>query len=114
MGGPDARLLTRTKWIAHGAGALALVLGGAGLAGWIFDSQLLKTGLTGNISMKANTAFAICLSATALLCLLPRSRSVRRVRIAQAASLLVLLIGLVTFSQHVFGWNAGIDELLFS
>ena len=63
--------------------------------------------------MKANTS--VCLMLVALSILLIRDRSVSTTKrcIAQICAAIVALVGLTTLSQHLFGWNAGIDQLLF-
>ncbi|HMJ14997.1 MAG TPA: ATP-binding protein [Polyangiaceae bacterium] len=108
---PEA--LARTRLIAGAAATFSLAVGAIGIVGWIFDIRLLKTGLTNEVSMKANTALGLCLLAAALLGLLSDRRSQRRARIAKGTGLGVALLGALTLSQHVFGWNLQIDELLF-
>lgn len=109
---PEA--LTRTRQIAGSAAALALLAGATGLSGWILDSALLKTGFAGEVSMKANTAVGLCWVAAAVGCLLPSQRAAIQVTVARTLGVLVALLGALTLSQHVFGANLGIDELLFA
>jgi signal transduction histidine kinase len=109
---PEA--LARTRGIAASAAAVSFVVGAVGLLGWIFDNRLLKTGLTGEVSMKVNTAVGLCLSAAALGALSPTRRAPGQALVARAFAVVVVLLGALTLSQHVFGWNLGIDELLFT
>ena len=53
------------------------------------------------------------LVATAVLLLQDSSASTIKRRIAQACAVIVALVGLITLSQHLFGWNVGLDQLLF-
>ncbi|WP_394792344.1 PAS domain S-box protein [Rhodoferax sp.] len=62
--------------------------------------------------MKANTAAGMVLAGTALFISVGRIASVPH-RVVWGLGLLVSLIGLSTWSQFLFGWHLGIDELLF-
>jgi len=42
----------------------------------------------------------------------PSAPAIKR-HIGQLCAAIVALVGLITLSQHLFGWNAGIDQLLF-
>jgi signal transduction histidine kinase len=79
------------------------------LAGWAFDLALLK-GLGGAITMKANAAVALFASGIALFSInstRPARRTLGRIGASVAA-----LLGSLTLSEHLFGWNLGIDEFL--
>jgi signal transduction histidine kinase len=80
------------------------------LAGWVLDIHLLK-GLSGSITMKANAAIGLLAAGVALGGV--RATGAWRPRIGRAAAIVAGTIGALTLSQHVFGWNLGIDELLF-
>ncbi len=62
--------------------------------------------------MKANTAAGLMLAGIALSLFASHSSAVLD-RTAQIIALLVAALGLATFGQYLFGWNLGIDELLF-
>jgi len=71
----------------------------------------LKRVLPGMVSMKANTAMGILLCGLALHLRAYQANVFpwfRRICIA-----LALLLGLLTMGEWLFGWNAGIDQLLF-
>lgn len=91
----------------------AVAVGAAVLAGWLFDVPLLKSVLPGFIAMKPNTAFAFVLAGGSLLLLLASPLPRARARTGQALALIVVLIGALTLGEYVFGWQLGIDELLF-
>lgn len=94
------------------AAMLSAVIGLAGFAGWMLDIPLLKSLLPGAVEMKVNTAVGLVLAAGGLFILGGRpSRSQQR--LAQTLGLAVLALGLATLSQYLFGWQLGIDELLF-
>ena len=108
------------KQSARGAGnsivLLTAVVAGAvgmmGLAGWTIGIPALKSVLPGAVEMKANAAVALLMAAGALF-ILDRKRSPATVRQRQILALAVALLGLATFGEYVFGWQRGIDELLF-
>jgi signal transduction histidine kinase len=79
------------------------------VVGWILGLEGLK-GLSGPITMKANTALAI-IAAGASLLLLGDHAAARLV--GRACAAIAGAIGLLTLSEHVVGWSLGIDELFF-
>lgn len=91
---------------------LAFVVGALALIGWTFDNSLLKSFSTDTVQMKANTALGIVMSAASLY-LLSSEPSVNLRRVAQGLALLTLALGLATWGEFKFGWQLGIDELLF-
>jgi PAS domain S-box-containing protein len=94
------------------AAVITAITGLVGLAGWAFTIPLLKSVLPGAVEMKVNTALGLMLAACALFILCDRPSSPLQ-RLAQALALLVAALGLATLGQYVFGWQLGIDELLF-
>jgi PAS domain S-box-containing protein len=91
--------------------ATTLVLGVAGLAGWIFDEPILLTLWKGGSAMKFNTAVALTLTGSGLL--LAAMRGVWWRRLACVPAALLILISGATLLQYVFSANFGIDELIF-
>lgn len=112
-----ARFISAQRKVVVGAGVFTLVLSGLVLVGWALDIAVLKSVLHGLPSMKPNTAFLGAMAASALL-LLQRCKSghtaqEQRVRaLATSMSVILVLLAAVTCSQHIFGWDAGIDRLL--
>jgi PAS domain S-box-containing protein len=94
-------------------GLLAIAIGVTVLLGWLSDVSLLKTLLPGFVNMKANTALAFVLAGAALLLLWPPAVPQAQARVGRVLALLVTLIGALTLGQYLFGWQLGIDELLF-
>jgi diguanylate cyclase (GGDEF)-like protein len=82
------------------------------LAGWAFDVPLLTSVLPTYVTMKANTAASLAFSGAALLLVNVRQRAGARYG-ALALAGVVALVGAATLAQDVFGWTAGIDQLLF-
>jgi hypothetical protein len=92
----------------------AAAVGAVVLAGWILDNDALKGSMFSGITMKANTAMAHLAIGASLVLLAPQERSAARTWAGRALALFAAVLGLATLSQHFFGWNLGIDELLFA
>jgi PAS domain S-box-containing protein len=93
------------------ASGVAITFGAVALLGWVIDSATLKGAIGVPITMKANTALCLVLAGTALFLVgHPRERGRRA---GHGLGLLVALIGAAILSQHVVGWDLGIDQLLF-
>ena len=99
---------------SKGIAILTMVLGLTVLSGWALDIDALKHLLPGLVSMKANTAAAFALSGICLYLHTLRHTPPAILLVRRVAAALILLLGLVTFAEYFFGWNAGIDQLLFS
>lgn len=95
------------------AALLTVVIGLSVLAGWGFDLPQLRSMIPGAVEMKANTALALLMAGIALFMLGDREVVRLRTRVAQTLASAVAMLGLATFSEYVFGWQLGIDELLF-
>ncbi|WP_017315761.1 PAS domain-containing sensor histidine kinase [Mastigocladopsis repens] len=113
---------TVTRTLSQAASVFVIFVGCIVLIGWIVDIALLKSVLPGLVTMKANTAIAFLLSGVSLWLLLKTQERKRggfpisprfHVLIAQSCAIAVMLFGLLTLCQYLFGWNIGIDELLF-
>ncbi len=103
--------------------AITIFIGSLGLLGWYFDIEILKLGFPGSpATMKANSALCFLLSGLSLwlsqIMAVQRSnlgetRRILYLRTSQVCAVTVAGIGLLTIIQYLFGWNFGIDELLF-
>ncbi|MEG4351274.1 PAS domain S-box protein [Microcoleus sp. LAD1_D3] len=101
------------KRISQMASLLVIAIGCLVLLGWQFDIWLLKSGFPGMTStMKANTALCFLLAGVSLR-LLQYQRTRLHNRIAQGMAGFIIIIGVLTLSQYIFGWKLGIDEWLF-
>lgn len=95
------------------ASIIAILVGSFVLVGWGLNIEVLKSGLIGGLAtMKANSAIAFLLSGVSLL-LLTSSKLPSTANISGISALGVASIGLLSLSQYLFGWNLGIDQLLF-
>lgn len=99
--------------LPQAAAALVFFIGCLVLAGWVFHIPLLKSMLPGLVEMKANTAIGFILSGAALWLLQRNDIAWRTRRIAKACAGIIGILGLLTLIEYLFGWNIGIDQLLF-
>ena len=101
----------RCRAVAVASAVIVTLAGCIGLIGWIFDLQLLKAMFSRGITMKANAALCLLLAGLALFLSLEGRPSMRRP--ARVLGAVVAVVGGLTFGQHVFGWDLGIDQLMF-
>ncbi len=92
-------------------GIITATIGFLVLIGWQFDVAILKTVITGTVSMKPNTALGF-LIAGLLLLFLKRS-SLVNYTVVRLCSLVIIMLGLLTLFEYFLGWKLGIDEFLF-
>ncbi|ACK70047.1 diguanylate cyclase/phosphodiesterase with PAS/PAC sensor(s) [Gloeothece citriformis PCC 7424] len=107
----DRRLLNSLKIGSRIISIIVILVGCTVLVGWYYDIQVLKSVMPGWVTMKANTALGFVLSGLSLYFL--QSSNYRKQQLSQGLALIVFLLGLLTSSQYLFGWNLGIDQLLF-
>ncbi len=108
----SATFVTRSKAFSRAAAVFVIVVGALVMMGWLFDINRLKS-IYGVITMKANAALTLILVGVSLWALRTNRHQAFRV-LGQVCAASAALIGLLTLSQHVIGWNLGIDQLLFS
>src|ERR1700689_1745766 len=100
------RVATMLGLLVVGIGALVLV-------GWRFDIAVLKSVFPGRVSMKPNTALGILLGGFALA-ILSREKVAAPARFwATLMAAVMVAVGALTLSKHLFGWELGIDQWLF-
>ena len=107
------RQLNNYRAISIGLAALAFCIGGAALVGWIFNVEVLKRIHPQLVTMKANTAVCLMLASTSVFLLHNNPASTTKRRIALLFAAIIAVVGLITFSEHMLGWNSGLDQLLF-
>ncbi len=81
---------------------------------WTTTGDAMLGLLSGGIVIKTNTALGLVLTGLALLTLRPEPTPVVLKVMGGAIALVVLILGVATFSQHLTGWNLGIDEWLMT
>lgn len=97
--------------VARIAAIAAVLIGGIWLLFW-FGGVAPRWSAAGVLTVKTNMALGQVLAGAALLLLAPVNRSSWRQRVGRGAALAALLIGALTFSQHLFGYDLGIDQFL--
>ncbi|MGM3306910.1 PAS domain-containing sensor histidine kinase [Anabaena sp. WFMT] len=83
--------------------------------GWIFNLEILKSVLPGQLTMKVNTALGFLFSGISLWLWhqnRQQKQSFHLQLISQVLAGFVVLIGLLTLIQYGFNINLGIDQLL--
>ena len=108
----DSQLIVWLKGSAHAAGIGMILVGVLVLVGWIFDLDALKSVFPGLATMKPNTALSFVMAGASLWLLDGEPPPARR-RLIQAGGAFVAGLALLTLSQDLFGWNLGLDQLLF-
>src|SRR6266404_3157820 len=107
----QTHLISALRSFSRAAGAAAAIIGGLVLMGWVCSVELLRTGPSGLVTMKANTALCFVLAGLSLWILVTAQG--RRGRwLGQALAGIVALVGLLTLTEYLFGWDLGIDRLL--
>lgn len=111
----DPSIARTLRQFVSGCSVLAVAFGLWVLAGWILHIQIVKSILPGQVAVKANTAVSFILIGFALWVLRkeqpPRAAGWRLA--AKTAAIVASLIGLLSFLESAFGWELGIDQLLF-
>jgi PAS domain S-box-containing protein len=109
----DRRFLQRARKFSGAVGIFLMLIGTSVLIGWSLDIFRLKA-LYAGISMKANTALCLVLAGLSLFLLnLNDQRKLVRI-IAEGAAVFVAVVGFLTLSEHVVGWDLRIDQVIFT
>jgi signal transduction histidine kinase/CheY-like chemotaxis protein len=108
----SATFVSRSKTFSRAVAVFVIVIGISVLIGWLFDIARLKS-IYGVITMKPNAALTLILMGLSLWTLRADQHKGFRI-LGQVCAALAALIGLLTFSEHVVGWNLGIDQVLFA
>ncbi|MFV8344357.1 PAS domain-containing protein [Flavobacterium sp. XS2P39] len=83
------------------------------LIGWLLDISILKSVMSGVVSMKVNTALCFILSGFTLWILNGKKQNSFKKMYSILFPSIVILIGLLTLGEYLFEINFGIDEFLF-
>ncbi len=101
------------KSFSRSTSAIAFFVGCLVIIGWMFDLPVLKSVLPGLVTMKANTALCFMLLGISLWLLIPEQSSQMVRLIARVFAFVVAMIGALTLSEYILGYDLGIDQLLF-
>ena len=114
MNGDKTAVSAISRRISMACAALVMGAGAIALLGWALRLEDLKCILPGTVSMKPNTALGFLAAGLSLLIYnFSGPGDAFRRRLALGLSVFTTLLGLATLSQYLFGWNLGIDQLLF-
>ena len=112
----DAEVVRSLNRFVAFAGLFAIAVGSLSLIGWMFDIAVLKSVIPGQVVIKPNATIALALSGWSLWLLRskgaqppPRTRRL----IGRLLASVVALVGLLSLSEHIVGWDLGIDQWLF-
>jgi PAS domain S-box-containing protein len=106
-------LLSSLRFISQAASAIVILVGCLVLVGWMLDIEALKRVLPGLTATNPTTAIAFILAGVSLRLLRAERADRRRLRFAQGCAFAVALVGLLRLIGVLFGWDLGIDQLLF-
>ena len=108
---PSTRNSAR-PFVSRVIGGMTVLVGCAVLAGWCFDIQVLTGVSPGPVTIEPNTALAFILAGVSLgLLAQPAGRWQRRA--ARVCATAIVILGLLTLTEYLFGWDWGLDELWF-
>ena len=98
------------------ASLFSIAAGLLSLIGWTFGIAVLKSVIPGQVVIKPNAAIALVLCGWSLWLLRSRDtqppQEIRKLA-GQALASVVALVGLLSLSEHLVGWDLGIDQLFF-
>ena len=109
----NPRLTSAFSAFARAASVIPIFVGSLVLCGWVFDIEALKRVLPGLVAMNPTTAFLFILAGVTLWLLRTEKAEQRTLRIAQVTAGIIAIAGLIKLSGIVFGWDMGIDQMLF-
>ncbi|MGJ5632149.1 PAS domain S-box protein [Nostoc sp. CALU 1950] len=136
----DILKIPTNSLVAKVASAIPILVGSLVLVGWWLGIEVLKSGFPGSLAtMKVNTALCFVLCGLSLWLFLtteeqgsskeriiqnyPHNSTARNAKggslnrltliIARVCAIAVTTIAVLTLCQYAFGWNLGIDELVF-
>src|SRR6266487_1455060 len=81
------------------------------MIGWFIHNDFLRALVPGQVKMKFNVALGFMISSIVLLFHYFRKESKIWYRISILLSVVISLIGALTLTEYIFGYNLGIDEL---
>jgi PAS domain S-box-containing protein len=111
---------SRTDWIrrylliAQSVSVVSMAAGTLVLLGWILDITVFESVVPGLVAMRPNTAVCFILLGFALWLSSHFGKiNLKRKITAQVCALFAAVVGAVTLSERLTGFNTGINDLLF-
>jgi PAS domain S-box-containing protein len=116
-------LIESNNWVATPAGigervariasSIVILVACLVLIGWQLDLSLLKSLMPGAATMKVNTAVCLLLAGISLKLQMRQRQTALMARITKWCAFAIITISVLTICEYIFGWNLGIDQLLF-
>ena len=110
----DDQLTRFARSVSLACALAATLVGALVLLSWTTTGNVLLASVSRGIVMKTNTAVGLLLTGLALLALRPEPTPAVLKIVGRALALVVFALGAATFSEHVTGWDLGIDEWLMT
>jgi hypothetical protein len=107
----DDGFIARAQLFSRILAILVGLVGTVVLTGWIFDAETFKSVFAGS-TMTVNEALSLVLAGVSLWTLTAFRSAPTIGRIGKVSAAFVGLLGALTLSEHIAGWNLGIDQLL--
>jgi PAS domain S-box-containing protein len=108
------RDLLKVRLIGYASATAVVVVGCAGLAGWVFNVAALRTIVPVMASMKENSAIALALTGISMLLLNREPVLPGKLYAGGAAAGAALIVAFMTLAEYAFRLNLGIDNPVFS
>ncbi len=112
----DPDVVRRLSRFVSLTSVLSACVGALGLAGWMFHIPVFKSVIPGQVVIRPNAAVCLVLIGLSLWLmrkgddhLVPRARKLG----GQLLAALVATMGLLSLTEHLVGWDLGIDQVLF-
>jgi PAS domain S-box-containing protein len=102
-------VLRNARSFAIGSGVLVALIAASHVVAWLAGAMAHR-GISG-ITMKTNTALCLLLLGTSLVSTVA-SDVIGARRLGRCCASFALLIGLLTLSENLIGWDLGIDQIL--
>ena len=105
------RVLSR---FSQSVAGLAVAFGVMVLTGWVLHVPRLKGIVPGQVAVKANTAVCFILIGSALWLAVAGPKKPLANALSKSLALAASVVGLLSFLEFLYGWDFGIDQLLFT
>ena len=105
-------LIARLEAFSRATGSFVIVVGCLVLLGWVLGRGALASVFPAAGAMKANAAFCFILAGASLRLMQTGPDTPRTRLVVQGYAWAVSVVGLLTLSEHLLGWNLHIDQLL--
>lgn len=104
------QLVAFVRGVAKGASGLVIVVSALVLAGWLLNAPSLKSVLPGLVAMNPITAVGFIIAGAGLAAAVMNPRA----SIARGCGLAIATGGALVLCRYFFGWDSGVDRLLFT